>query len=138
VAGKMKRKSIANRGLKSNFAFDCTCSNGTAPGLEFYDQSLFSFVCRESFNQCNENNAGDATELKKCVDDIRNHCGTLTIDDPEPTSTSDSDSTSDADAGKTTEDSGSGSSKADSFAAPTAFPGKGAAVVAIGLAAALL
>jgi hypothetical protein len=111
---------------------ECTCNNGTAPGLEYYDQSLYSFVCREAFNQCNENNAGDATELKKCVTDIRDRCGTLTIAAAQATAESSNTASSDATA---TGDS-SASSTSNPGSTPTAFPG--AAVLAVGLAAILI
>ena len=57
--------------------FTCTCSNGTAPGLEYYIQTMPTFLCIKAFEQCNEKNAGDSIAQNKCTTEIKNRCGTL-------------------------------------------------------------
>jgi hypothetical protein len=80
-----------NRCEVETLDYSCTCSNGTEPGLKYYDASLYSLVCQEAFKQCTANNAGDPIELPKCEDEIQPKCGTLSTSDlPESDDSSDS------------------------------------------------
>ncbi|EJT70332.1 hypothetical protein GGTG_11360 [Gaeumannomyces tritici R3-111a-1] len=58
-----------------NLQFACTCQNGTAPGLQYYQNSLPTFICEEAFEQCIAASVGDSTAQGKCNTDIRSLCG---------------------------------------------------------------
>ncbi|KFY79405.1 hypothetical protein V499_01599 [Pseudogymnoascus sp. VKM F-103] len=83
--------------------FDCTCkSNSSAPGLEYYKDSLPSMICAQNYADCigvNSNNA--STPQIDCVSSIKDKCGTLDSTAytpvtvlPSPTSTPSSDTSS--------------------------------------------
>ncbi|KAL8387571.1 hypothetical protein RB595_009818 [Gaeumannomyces hyphopodioides] len=59
----------------STLQYACTCQNGTAPGLQYYQNSLPTFICEEAFNQCIAASVGDSTGQTKCERDIRSLCG---------------------------------------------------------------
>lgn len=61
-------------------AFNCICQNGTAPGLQYYQNSLPSFICEETFKQCEAARAGDAQGQADCKTGVRSKCGTLSAD----------------------------------------------------------
>lgn len=99
---------------KETLEYACTCSNGTEPGLKYYDSSLYSLVCQEAFKQCSEKNAGDPIELPKCEDDIQSKCGTLsTADLPDEDESDSSDDSSDGDEESNEEDSSEEDGDAD-------------------------
>ncbi|KLU83474.1 hypothetical protein MAPG_02534 [Magnaporthiopsis poae ATCC 64411] len=56
--------------------FACTCQNGSAPGLQYYQNSLPTFICEEAFTQCIAASVGDRTGQDKCTKDVRSLCGT--------------------------------------------------------------
>ncbi|KAH8910638.1 hypothetical protein BR93DRAFT_278008 [Coniochaeta sp. PMI_546] len=140
----------ANDCQVSDLSYHCTCQNGTAPGLEYYTQTIYSFVCQQAFTDCNLQNVGNKTGQDACVTNIRNNCGTLDPTKFQPSSggdTSSSTSPTSSPTGtgtpsSTSAASGTGSSATTSAshnAAPTAaYLGSGAAVVAAGFFAALL
>ncbi|TPX16573.1 uncharacterized protein E0L32_003867 [Thyridium curvatum] len=122
----------------------CTCQNGTAPGLDYYRQSMPFFICNEAFKECNDANVGNAQGQKNCTTSIADKCGTL---DPAKVVVSSSSSSSATPAPTQTQaqTSSGGSSSAASTssskaAAPTNFQqyGNGAAAVAMGLVAYML
>lgn len=76
---RRSRSGETNTGDQETLEYTCTCTNGTEPGLQYYDSSLFSLVCQEAFKQCTNASAGDPVELPKCKDDIQARCGTLSI-----------------------------------------------------------
>ncbi|EHA53634.1 hypothetical protein MCOR27_001718 [Pyricularia oryzae] len=61
-------------------AFSCICQNGTAPGLQYYQNSLPSFICEETFKQCEAARAGDANGQKDCKTGVQSKCGTQSAD----------------------------------------------------------
>ncbi|KAK4205264.1 hypothetical protein QBC40DRAFT_344795 [Triangularia verruculosa] len=128
----------------SDLTYECVCSNGTAPGLDYYLQTIPTFICNEAFSQCTqERQGGSAAELKKCTTDIRDNCGTLDTADAKPEGSDDSD-----DKATTTGPSGTQgaaetnapSTSTSQAAAPTNFAqiGNGVAAVAAGVFAAAL
>jgi hypothetical protein len=136
----------ANNCTPSDLTFYCTCQNGSAPGLQYYTQTIDTFVCLEAFDECITAHVGDKRGQDACTSDIKNQCGTL---DPtkfqgSSSSHSDSSSTSSSASGTgtpTSNPSGSAptTSASKAGAAPTAvYLGNGAAVVAAGIFAALL
>ncbi|KAI6365178.1 hypothetical protein MCOR25_005472 [Pyricularia grisea] len=61
-------------------AYSCICQNGTAPGLQYYQNSLPSFICEETFKQCEAARAGDARGQEDCKTGVKSKCGTLSAD----------------------------------------------------------
>ncbi|CCF37065.1 hypothetical protein CH063_08487 [Colletotrichum higginsianum] len=127
--------------------YSCICPNGSAPGLEYYEQTMPTFICNKAFEDCIAANVGDRAGQTNCTESIRSQCGTVNAqaDEASGTTTSASASatntptgTGSADAAATTAPSSSSSS---AWAAPTANParyGNAAAVAAIGLFAYML
>ncbi|KAK0633070.1 hypothetical protein B0T14DRAFT_419650 [Immersiella caudata] len=133
----------ANTCTPTDLKFVCTCSNGTAPGLEYYIQSMPTLLCQQAFSECIDDNIGNSQGQGKCTTDIKNRCGTL---DPAKAEIGGgggggSSSTSAAPSGTpaaTTGGEAAASTTARAGAMPTAI-GNGIAAVAAGvLAAALL
>ncbi|KAK0729116.1 hypothetical protein B0T21DRAFT_403067 [Apiosordaria backusii] len=127
----------------ADLSYECICSNGTAPGLDYYAQTLPSFICLEAFSQCTQANAGgSATELKKCETTYKDNCGTLDPSKAQASGGSSDDETT------TTAPSGTQgaaatnapSTSTSQAAAPTNFAhlGNGVAAVAAGVFAAAL
>ncbi|CAK7241169.1 MAG: hypothetical protein STHCBS139747_002628 [Sporothrix thermara] len=132
--------------------YSCLCQNGSAPGLQYYLQSMPTFVCEEAYSECNAQNAGDAAAQKNCTTSIQDQCGSLNPDDytPAPATTSSAAAPSSSAAAESTSavpatasaaaSSGSAavaSTSSVAGAVPTAV-GHGAAAVAMGLFAYLL
>ncbi|OHW92530.1 hypothetical protein CSPAE12_08898 [Colletotrichum incanum] len=127
--------------------YSCLCPNGSAPGLEYYEQTMPTFICQKAFEDCIAANVGDKNGQDNCTDTIRSQCGTINAQANEASGTTTSASasatnaptgTGSAVAGATTAPSSSSSS---AWAAPTANParyGNAAAVAAIGLFAYML
>lgn len=132
--------ATANSCQSETLTYTCTCSNGTAPGLDYYTQTLPSLICQEAFGQCNNANAGDAQAQSRCKKDIQANCGTL---DPAKANLSPPESSTSSSASTTATNaaaSNSPSSSSSKAAAPTnaAYLTNGVAAVAAGVFAALL
>ncbi|KAM0299229.1 hypothetical protein ACHAPM_007993 [Fusarium culmorum] len=129
--------------------WECTCSsNSSAPGLQYYTQTMPTFICENLFAQCiSQTNTQSGSE--ECKKKIQSKCAeqsppkNLASDDDDTSSTDTATAT--ASATKTSSDA-SGTAAAvsttssDAFAAPTMAPaGKGAAAaVALGMLAYLI
>jgi len=133
--------------VQSDLSYHCTCQNGTAPGLQYYTQTIYSFVCQQAFNDCNLQNVGNKTGQDACVTNIQDNCGTLDPTKFVPTTSSSSTATTSSptatgapSSSPTASGTGAAASSSSSHAAaPTAaYLGNGAAVVAAGIFAALL
>lgn len=133
---------------KASLQYTCTCGNGSAPGLEYYEQTLPTFICTQAFEDCITANVGNARGQQNCTDTIRSQCGTIDAqaDEAKPSTTSAA-----ASASGSGNPAGTGgapqasqiatSSASGSIAGPTAAParyGNAAAVAAIGLFAYML
>ncbi|KAJ9134025.1 hypothetical protein NKR23_g10410 [Pleurostoma richardsiae] len=130
--------------------YSCTCQNGSAPGLEYYLQSLPTFICQQAFADCISANTGSAQGQSNCTTTIGDKCGTLDASNytaPAASSSAAASSTSSAAATSTAAASAtaaSGTAAASSSSTAAAAPtnvqhiGNGAAAVAIGLFAYLL
>ncbi|KAK1829846.1 hypothetical protein QBC39DRAFT_121580 [Podospora conica] len=57
--------------------YTCTCNNGTAPGLDYYKETMPFFICQTAYAECNEKATGDSIGQHKCKTDIQGKCGTL-------------------------------------------------------------
>lgn len=113
------------------------------PGLQFYTQTLPTFICQERFKECNDENANKADEQKACKQNIQALCGKS--DPPKaPVSSSDnggdgSDSSSSASSTSSPTMGSASSPTSSGLAAPTMVPANGAAAAAaIGFIAYLL
>ncbi|CEI64944.1 hypothetical protein FVEN_g3441 [Fusarium venenatum] len=147
-----KDDTIKNNCNDDTLNWECTCSsNSSAPGLQYYTQTMPTFICENLFAQCisqtNTQKGSDECESKiesKCAK--QNPPKNLASDDDgdDDTSSSATD-TATASATQTSSDA-SGTAEAvstttsDAFAAPTMAPaGKGAAAaVALGMLAYLV
>lgn len=131
-----------------NLQWTCTCaSNNSRPGLEYYQQTMPSFICKELFGQC-QASTDDSQIQGECADNINEKCGELPppsvsqiAEEDSPSSTPEAESsTSTTTSGRseaTSNDVTTTSSK--DIAAPTLVPGNGvAAVAAIGVLAYML
>ncbi|KAK2022479.1 hypothetical protein LX32DRAFT_192689 [Colletotrichum zoysiae] len=136
----------ANDCDSTTLQYSCLCPNGSAPGLEYYAQTLPTFICYQAFDDCIAANVGDKNGQDNCTTTIKSQCGTIDAQADEASGSTTSaaaatqapSATGSANAGATTAPSSSTSS---AWAAPTANPvryGNAAAVAAIGLFAYML
>ena len=134
--------------LQTDLSWKCTCSsNSSAPGLQYYTQTVPTFICNELYSQCITANVNSQRGQDSCTENIHDLCGTI---NPPKSAITDGDSTTTGTdtATATATESGSGSSatadsvtstSSDGLAAPTMVPaGKGAAALAIGILAYLV
>ncbi|KAL2758850.1 hypothetical protein ACRALDRAFT_1075255 [Sodiomyces alcalophilus JCM 7366] len=146
-----ENNSATNDCSTSTLDYDCTCRNGTAPGLEYYRSSMPSFICNAAFEECITANVGDARGQQECHNDRDAACdpdellnafaeNTSTAAEASATSsTTTSSPTSSGDASQTREPEPSATGgDDDSLAAPTAAPVVGAAALAIAVFAYLV
>ncbi|KAK1246918.1 hypothetical protein MKX08_000720 [Trichoderma sp. CBMAI-0020] len=62
---------------QAQLTFDCTCaSNNSAPGLQYYTQTLPTFICQQLFSSCIQSNAGNADGQDECKSKIQKLCAT--------------------------------------------------------------
>ncbi|KAH7304885.1 hypothetical protein BKA65DRAFT_416103, partial [Rhexocercosporidium sp. MPI-PUGE-AT-0058] len=76
---------LCSGGLQSNdcdtatLAFDCTClSNGSSPGLQYYTNTMPTFICEHIFGDCVAASVGDASAQAACVAYEKENCGNST------------------------------------------------------------
>ncbi|UNI15037.1 hypothetical protein JDV02_001609 [Purpureocillium takamizusanense] len=137
-----------NNCAQEDLKYECTCaSNSSAPGLQFYTQTMPTFICDALYGQCNQQNAGNADGQKACTSNIKDLCGKLAppkapVSDESSSSASPSGTTSPTGSGSAsaTGSKATGTSTSTGLAAPTMAPaGNGAAAAAaIGLLAYLI
>ncbi|KAF0326332.1 hypothetical protein GQ607_006535 [Colletotrichum asianum] len=148
VCNVLCNRATANECDPATLNYTCTCSNGTAPGLEYYEQTLPTFICNQAFEDCIAANVGNSRGQTNCTDSIKSQCGTIDAQaDSAASSTTTSAAATGTGSGSTT-GTGTGSqssqtpasSSSSGHAAPTAAPryGNAAAVAAIGLFAYML
>ncbi|PTB36928.1 uncharacterized protein TrAFT101_007214 [Trichoderma asperellum] len=62
---------------QAQLTFDCTCAaNNSAPGLQYYTQTLPTFICQQLFSNCIQANAGNADGQDQCKSNIQKLCAT--------------------------------------------------------------
>ncbi|KAH6854214.1 hypothetical protein B0I37DRAFT_24278 [Chaetomium sp. MPI-CAGE-AT-0009] len=118
--------------------YKCTCANGTAPGLEYYIQTIPTFVCEQAYSDCIAANTGSSRAQDECKTNIKDQCGTL---DPTKAQadTPSEDSTTSAASSATASNAPASTSSSTAGAMPTAaYIGNGVAMVAAGVFAAML
>ncbi|RDA82833.1 hypothetical protein CP532_0755 [Ophiocordyceps camponoti-leonardi (nom. inval.)] len=65
-----------NSCLQDKLDWECICaSNNSAPGLQYYTQTIPTFKCETLFSQCNSQNVGNADGQQGCINNIQNLCG---------------------------------------------------------------
>ncbi|RQM08314.1 hypothetical protein DH86_00003797 [Scytalidium sp. 3C] len=112
-------------------AYNCTCaSNNSAPGLQYYQQTMPTFICEKIFQNCIVAGENDAAAQQLCKQNEANNCGHLSPPNgTTPSSTSAAPSSapaSSASAAATATGSASGTS---STPAPTTSKSGASAVV---------
>ncbi|CAM1507152.1 Fc.00g067930.m01.CDS01 [Cosmosporella sp. VM-42] len=138
-----------NSCTESDLSWECTCSsNSSAPGLQYYTQTVPTFICNELFSQCITSNANSQRGQESCTDNIHDLCGTVNppknaITDGGESTTAGTATTAAATESGTSSATGTAdsvtSTSSDGLAAPTMVPaGKGAAALAIGILAYLV
>ncbi|EHK26450.1 uncharacterized protein TRIVIDRAFT_92091 [Trichoderma virens Gv29-8] len=62
---------------QATLSYDCTCaSNSSAPGLQYYTQTLPTFICEQLFSNCIQTNAGNQDGQTACKNNIQKLCAT--------------------------------------------------------------
>lgn len=96
----------------STLEYTCLCNNGTAPGLEYYEDSMEYNKCKYRYSLCIVDNEGSQADQALCDTEIGDTCGDIPVSEataPEPTTTSESAATStSASSSQEDEDSDSG------------------------------
>ncbi|KAF5622040.1 PCI domain protein [Fusarium tjaetaba] len=142
-----------NKCTENDLKWECTCSsNSSTPGLQYYTQTMPTFICEELFSQCISQNTGSQSGQKECTSKIEDKCAkqsppkdVVSDDDDDTSSTAtDTATTSTSATRASSEATGTAASvtstSSDAFAAPTMAPaGRGAAAaVALGMMAYLI
>lgn len=78
----------------TSLEYDCTCTNGTAPGLAYYLLTLSTNLCLEAYSQCIDDNPGDQRGQDECLEIREQDCDTKTLIDPFKVTSSESPSQS--------------------------------------------
>ncbi|KAL7944780.1 hypothetical protein V8C42DRAFT_325850 [Trichoderma barbatum] len=62
---------------QATLSYDCTCaSNSSAPGLQYYTQTLPTFICEQLYASCIQANAGNQDGQSDCKSNIQKLCAT--------------------------------------------------------------
>ncbi|KAF4498195.1 PCI domain containing protein [Fusarium agapanthi] len=137
-----------NKCTEDDLKWECTCSsNSSTPGLQYYTQTMPTFICEELFSQCISQNTGSQSGQRDCTSKIEDKCAkqsppkdVVSDDDDDTSSTATNTATTSA-TRASSEATGTAesvtSTTSDAFAAPTMAPaGRGAAAaVALGMLA---
>lgn len=138
--------------------YECTCrSNDSAPGLQFYEGTLPTFICKELFSQCIGASQGDLDVEDGCKENIDSLCGRGDVadadvgsddddedddDSSETTTASSPDNTSDdnddEDSNDNEDDNNDDNNDEDDFGLSLIIPQGMAALAAVGVAAVLV
>ncbi|KAG5657148.1 hypothetical protein KAF25_001737 [Fusarium avenaceum] len=146
-----KDDTNSNDCSETDLKWECTCSsNSSVPGIQYYTQTMPTFICQQLFSQCITENTSSQQGQRDCKSNIEAKCAkqnppknVASNDDDDSTTTASNSATSSAtksssDATGTAESVSTTTS--DAFAAPTMAPaGRGAAAaVALGMLAYLI
>ncbi|KAF5653460.1 PCI domain protein [Fusarium sp. NRRL 25303] len=140
-----------NKCTENDLKWECTCSsNSSTPGLQYYTQTMPTFICEELFSQCIAQNTGSQSGQRECTSKIEDKCAKqnppkdVVSDDDGTSSTATDTATTSATRASSEAATGTAASvtstSSDAFAAPTMAPaGRGAAAaVALGMLAYLI
>ncbi|KAJ8058337.1 hypothetical protein OCU04_012529 [Sclerotinia nivalis] len=123
-----------------NLNFSCTCtSNSSAPGLQYYTQTLPTYICEQVYANCIAAGENDAAAQRLCTQNEVSNCGHLNPDDYTPAAASSSSSSASATAtstSTTTATTASASAAASTGAASALNIGReyGTGILAAGIA----
>ncbi|EGR47749.1 uncharacterized protein TRIREDRAFT_22564 [Trichoderma reesei QM6a] len=139
---------------QATLKYDCTCaSNSSAPGLQYYTQTLPTFICEQLYANCIQTNAGNQDGQRACKNNIQKLCATQNPPTAAEISSAEDQSTAAATAttkaasthhaatttGAQTASSAAQSTTSSGFAAATLGPaGSGAFAIAAGIMAYML
>ncbi|KAK9776882.1 putative Extracellular membrane protein CFEM domain-containing protein [Seiridium cardinale] len=130
----------ANNCDPATLDYTCTCTSGTSPDMNEYQDSLPYYICTQAFDNCISANVGSQTGQANCTTTIKDQCGTKLASDSSSSTTSAASSTGTA-TGTATAASSSGTATSSSTSKAGAMPtgvqhlGNGAVAVAVGLLA---
>ncbi|KAG5746237.1 hypothetical protein H9Q69_008369 [Fusarium xylarioides] len=140
-----------NKCTENDLKWECTCSsNSSTPGLQYYTQTMPTFICEELFSQCISQNTGSQSGQRECTSKIEDKCAKqsppkdVVSDDDDDISSTVTDTATTSATRASSEATGTAesvtSTTSDAFAAPTMAPaGRGAAAaVALGVLAYLI
>ncbi|PFH57244.1 hypothetical protein XA68_15315 [Ophiocordyceps unilateralis] len=115
-----------NSCVQEKLEYDCICAaNNSAPALQYYQQTIPTFICETLFSQCDKQNVGNAEGQQSCITNIQNLCGK----GAPPKVSSGSSSGGDSSGGDSSDSSDSSSTAASSSSQATATqPGNNNAV----------
>lgn len=106
----------------TTLSYNCTCtSNNSAPGLQYYEETMPTFICELNFQRCIANTVGVAASQAKCNQDEKENCGHI-----DPASFVEVAATTSSSSVASTSTS-SGASVASTAASPSTTSSKGAA-----------
>lgn len=135
-----------------DLSYKCICgSNNSAPALQYYQQTMPTFICTRLFEDCIQQNIGSADGQEDCTNNINDLCGTIPPskavkndndddDDDDDSSPSTSTSSSASTPSPTNEESsGNSDNSGDDGNSAPGFGPKGAITIAVaGLVAGLV
>ncbi|KAH7257271.1 hypothetical protein BKA59DRAFT_508170 [Fusarium tricinctum] len=143
----------SNNCSETDLKWECTCSsNSSVPGIQYYTQTMPTFICQQLFSQCITENTSSQQGQRDCKSKIDAKCAkqnppknVASNDDDDDDSTTTASNSATSSATETSSDATGtadsvSSTSSDGFAAPTMAPaGKGAAAaVALGMLAYLI
>ncbi|OTA07752.1 HFB protein [Trichoderma parareesei] len=154
VAQQQRGKNTLSLSGSATLKYDCTCaSNSSAPGLQYYTQTLPTFICEQLYANCIQTNAGNQDGQRACKNNIQKLCATQNPPTAAEISSAEDQSTAAATAttkaasthhaatttGAQTASSAAQSTTSSGFAAATLGPaGSGAFAIAAGIMAYML
>ncbi|RDA90511.1 hypothetical protein CP533_0849 [Ophiocordyceps camponoti-saundersi (nom. inval.)] len=114
-----------NSCAQEKLEYECVCaSNNSAPGLQYYTQTIPTFICETLFSQCNTQNVGNADGQMSCLNNIQKQCGKAAP----PKGSGGGSSSSGGDSGDSSSDSSSSTAAASSSSPTASQPGNNNAV----------
>ncbi|CAD6503511.1 BgTH12-03173 [Blumeria graminis f. sp. triticale] len=130
----------ANECNPDNLIFSCKCaSNHSAPGLQYYKETMPTFICEKIFDNCIKAGENSQAAQQLCTTNERANCGHLSPENFTSSAPSQSSSASSTTAG---EAGASATSNKESGAVSTIVPvrnfGTGALVIGVAAAIGLL
>ncbi|KIN01819.1 hypothetical protein OIDMADRAFT_144465 [Oidiodendron maius Zn] len=137
---------IANGCDNPSLSFNCTCANGSAPGLQYYIQTIPTFLCEQAYQNCIQANLQNSSGQDQCKAEEKTECGHLDPNDavvvsPSTSSSSPSSTGATSAASNSATPTSSVSSSSSTGAAATMLAlGRefGSGVIAVGVAAAVM
>ncbi|RFU30014.1 hypothetical protein B7463_g6302, partial [Scytalidium lignicola] len=79
TCGTLCSGATTNNDCDTNtLTFNCTCAaNNSAPGLQYYTQTMPTFICEQIFQNCIVAGENDAAAQRLCTQNEAKNCGHL-------------------------------------------------------------